>query len=128
MTAATDRTLASYSEPLTRALARLPRSMPERAELEELAVRLSATTARETMTTTDVARELGVHSPTTVKNWLEGGLFPGAYQTAGGHWRFLREEVMRVRQEMAETRENNASSKYRLKKAGPYDPRRESSY
>lgn len=55
----------------------------------------------------DVAKLLGVKSPNTVKNWLEGGSFPGAWQTAGGHWRFLREDVERVRVRLAELAARN---------------------
>lgn len=40
---------------------------------------------------------LGVSSANTVKNWLEGGWFPGAFQTAGGHWRFPLNDVGAVR-------------------------------
>ena len=43
---------------------------------------------------------LGVSSRNTVKNWLEGGSFPSARKTDGGHWRFLRSEVIAVRQAM----------------------------
>lgn len=93
-----------------------------RAELSELAEILRNP---EPMTTTEVARELGVSSPTTIKNWFEGGLFPGAYQTAGGHWRFSRDEVLRVRREMQQTRERNRTAKFELKNAGRYDPHSE---
>ncbi len=50
------------------------------------------------ISTGQAARLLGVSSRNTVKNWLQGGCFPSAYQTAGGHWRFRREEVLAVRQ------------------------------
>ena len=44
----------------------------------------------------EAASLLGVSSINTVKNWLEGGFFPGARKTAGGHWRFRRSEVEAV--------------------------------
>jgi excisionase family DNA binding protein len=49
------------------------------------------------LTSTQAAKVLGVSSPNTVKNWLEGGEFPGAFKTRGGHWRFLRLEVEAVK-------------------------------
>lgn len=45
------------------------------------------------LTTGQAAKLLGVSSPNTVKNWLQGGWFPGAIRTPGGHWRFLRADV-----------------------------------
>jgi len=56
---------------------------------------------QEYLTSTQAARVLGVSSPTTVKNWLEGGRFPGALRTPGGHWRFPLSEVLAVRDAMA---------------------------
>ncbi len=64
-----------------------------RRRLEALADRLDA----EWVTTGQAARLLGVSSRNTVKNWLEGGFFPGATRTEGGHWRFLRAEVEEAR-------------------------------
>lgn len=67
-----------------------------RRRLEALVQRLDA----EWVTTGEAARLLGVSSRNTVKNWLEGGHFPGATRTEGGHWRFLRAEVDAVRRAM----------------------------
>lgn len=47
----------------------------------------------EAMTTPEVAALFGVSSANTIKNWINGGWFPGAFKTAGGHWRFPRAEV-----------------------------------
>ncbi len=52
------------------------------------------------LTSSQAAKLLGVASPNTVKNWLQGGHFPGAYQTRGGHWRFPLEAVLAVKQRM----------------------------
>lgn len=68
-----------------------------RRRLEALAQRLDT----EWVTTGEAARLLGVSSRNTVKNWLEGGHFPGATRTEGGHWRFLRAEVEAVSRSMA---------------------------
>lgn len=58
--------------------------------------------------TTEVAKMLGVSSPNTVKNWLEGGAFPGATKTLGGHWRFPLKDVEAVKARMEWVREKNA--------------------
>lgn len=63
--------------------------------------------AKETLTSTQAADVLGVSSANTVKNWLKGGHFPGAFKTSGGHWRFLRSEVLAVRERMADLRLRN---------------------
>ena len=60
------------------------------------------------LTTTEVAKMLGVSSPNTVKNWLEGGAFPGATKTLGGHWRFPLKDVEAVKARMEWVREKNA--------------------
>lgn len=62
---------------------------------------------RDTLTTGQAAKVLGVSSTNTVKNWLEGGHFPGAYRTPGGHWRFPRTEVEAARGRMDRLRERN---------------------
>lgn len=49
--------------------------------------------AERLMTSTQVAAALGVSSANTIKNWLEGGAFPGAFKTFGGHWRFPVDDV-----------------------------------
>ncbi|MEA5416305.1 hypothetical protein VB757_14340 [Synechococcus sp. BA-132 BA5] len=45
-----------------------------------------------------------------MKNWLEGGWFPGAFQTAGGHWRFPLEDVEAVRSRLEGLRDRNSRS------------------
>ncbi len=75
---------------------------------EDLVVRLEkALRAQETGTSKQAADLLGVSSPNTVKNWLGGGHFPGAFRTEGGHWRFLRSEVLAVSERMNELRDKN---------------------
>ncbi len=75
---------------------------------EDLVMRLEeAFRAEETLTSKQAADLLGVSSANTVKNWLKGGHFPGAFRTRGGHWRFLRSEVLAVRSRMNELRKNN---------------------
>ncbi|MFN4864711.1 MAG: helix-turn-helix domain-containing protein [Cyanobium sp.] len=73
----------------------------------DLVERLVASTQADTLTSTQAASLLGVASANTVKNWLEGGFFPGAFQTPGGHWRFPREEVEAVKIRMEELRDRN---------------------
>jgi excisionase family DNA binding protein len=68
----------------------------------------SAVQADEVLTSSQAAEVLGVSSANTVKNWLKSGMFSGAYQTDGGHWRFPRREVEEVRARMEELREKNA--------------------
>lgn len=75
----------------------------------DLVERLVASTQGELLSSTQAASLLGVASANTVKNWLEGGHFPGAFQTPGGHWRFPREEVEAVKLRMEELRERNRS-------------------
>lgn len=41
----------------------------------------------------DVAQRLGV-DPKTVKNYIQQGLFPGAFTTEGGHWRIPESSVI----------------------------------
>ena len=74
----------------------------------DLVVRLDkALRPQETLTSKKAAELLGVSSVNTVKNWLEGGQFPGAFRTQGGHWRFPREEVLAARERMNTLRERN---------------------
>jgi excisionase family DNA binding protein len=73
----------------------------------DLVRRLEAHRPRETLTSGQAAALLGVSSANTVKNWLEAGLFPGAFKTAGGHWRFDRDEVAAVKSRMDDLREKN---------------------
>ena len=49
----------------------------------DLVDRLVASATAAPLTSKQAATMLGVSSANTVKNWLEGGWFPGAYQTAG---------------------------------------------
>ncbi len=73
----------------------------------DLVERLAALNPKESLTSSEAAKLLGLSSSNTVKNWLAGGHFPGAYQTAGGHWRFPRHEVEAVKQRMEVLRERN---------------------
>lgn len=79
---------------------------------KDLAARLyevyQALGSDEVLTSTQAAALLGVSSVNTVKNWLTGGHFPGATRTPGGHWRFVRSEVLAVRERMSELRARNA--------------------
>jgi excisionase family DNA binding protein len=75
----------------------------------DLVERLVASTEADVLTSKKAASLLGVASANTVKNWLEGGHFPGAFQTPGGHWRFPREDVEAVKLRMEELRERNRS-------------------
>lgn len=59
------------------------------------------------LTSTEAAALLGVSSPNTVKNWLKGGHFPGAYKTKGGHWRFPTAGVLATRTAMEELQRRN---------------------
>ena len=67
---------------------------------------------KEVLTSSEAADLLGVSSPTTVKNWLESGMFPGAYRTKGGHWRFPKEEVEKARSRMLAVRKKNESGDF----------------
>jgi excisionase family DNA binding protein len=73
----------------------------------DLVERLMATAQADALTSKQAASLLGVASANTVKNWLEGGHFPGAFKTPGGHWRFPREEVEAVKLRLEELRERN---------------------
>jgi predicted site-specific integrase-resolvase len=58
------------------------------------------------LNTQEAAELLGVTSTATVKNWLEGGHFPGAYQV-DGEWRFSSSEVLAAKKRIEELREKN---------------------
>jgi excisionase family DNA binding protein len=73
----------------------------------DLVRRLEEHRPRETLTSGQAAALLGVSSANTVKNWLEAGHFPGTFKTAGGHWRFCRDEVEAVKSRMDELHEKN---------------------
>ncbi len=62
---------------------------------------------RADLTSVQAARLLGVSSANTVKNWLKGGQFPGAYRTRGGHWRFPTDEVEAAKRRMEDLRAKN---------------------
>ena len=73
----------------------------------DLVESLMASAQADMLTSAEAASLLGVASANTVKNWLEGGYFPGAFQTPGGHWRFPREEVEAAKARMEEFRVRN---------------------
>jgi excisionase family DNA binding protein len=73
----------------------------------DLVERLLASTQPSVLTSQQAASLLGVASANTVKNWLEGGHFPGAFQTPGGHWRFPRADVEAVKMRMEGLRSRN---------------------
>ena len=73
----------------------------------DLVDRLVASAQAAPLTSKEAATLLGVSSANTVKNWLEGGWFPGAFQTRGGHWRFPREDVEAVRLRLAGLHDRN---------------------
>lgn len=74
---------------------------------QDLARQLAPFRPRRALTSGQAAAVLGVASPNTVKNWLESGRFPGAYQTAGGHWRFPADEVEAAKARMEALAERN---------------------
>ncbi len=74
---------------------------------QDLARQLVPFRPRKALTSGQAAELLGVSSPNTVKNWLEAGQFRGAYQTAGGHWRFPVEEVEAVKARLDALAERN---------------------
>ncbi len=80
-----------------------------RAGQSELCARIEAEgePAPEMLTTKQAAVLLELKSTNTVKNWLEGGQFPGAFQTEGGHWRIPRSEVEKTRLRRRELADKN---------------------
>ncbi|WP_411868812.1 helix-turn-helix domain-containing protein [Vulcanococcus limneticus] len=74
----------------------------------DLVERLAASANPAPLTSKQAATVLGVASANTVKNWLEGGWFPGAFQTPGGHWRFPVEDVEAVRLRLEGLRDRNS--------------------
>ena len=68
----------------------------------------------EVLTSRQAADLLGVSSTNTVKNWLEGGYFPGAYRTPGGHWRFPRAEVLETKRRMEALHAKNQRGDFAL--------------
>lgn len=79
----------------------------QEAGRSDLVDRLVTSTAAALLTSKQAATLLGVSSANTVKNWLEGGWFPGALQTAGGHWRFPLADVEAVRSSLESLRDRN---------------------
>ncbi len=71
-----------------------------KADRTGLVEQLAPSDANDFLSSGQAAQLLGVSSPNTVKNWLNGGYFPGAFQTVGGHWRFPRHEVQEVKSRM----------------------------
>ena len=59
------------------------------------------------LTTQEAAQLLGISSPKTIKNWLEGGRFPGSVQQADGTWRFSSAYLGDVRAKIIELRLKN---------------------
>lgn len=93
--------IAEIAEAMTRAT---PASDEDRALLErgrELMV------GSRTLSVGAVARMLGVSSPTTIRNWLEQGVFPRVERTPGGHRRFNLADVMAVKARMEKTKAEN---------------------
>jgi excisionase family DNA binding protein len=74
----------------------------------DLVERLVASASAAPLTSKQAATLLGVSSANTVKNWLEGGWFPGAFRTPGGHWRFPLEDVEAVRMRLEGLRDRNS--------------------
>ena len=74
---------------------------------QDLADQLAAFLPKESLTSSQAAELLGISSANTVKNWLMGGHFPGAYRTRGGHWRFPRAEVEAVKRDMEQLSDRN---------------------
>ncbi|GEM_PF-356607 len=81
---------------------------------QDLAERMKATNLKqmeghenEDLTSSQAAKLLGVASTNTVKNWLKGGFFPGAFRTPGGQWRFPRHEVEETQRRMKELQGKN---------------------
>jgi len=59
------------------------------------------------LTAAEAATILGISSEMTVKNWLEGGSFPGVVRTESGEWRAPLEEVLKVKKRMCDLVEKN---------------------
>ncbi|MCC6874260.1 MAG: helix-turn-helix domain-containing protein [Sandaracinaceae bacterium] len=78
----------------------------------DLVAKLKACQKPRHLTTGEVAELLGV-SANTAKNWLEGGFFPGAFRTPGGHWRFPMEAVQEAKVRIETLRQRNADGDLR---------------
>lgn len=93
--------------PLSPKLCKEVTSTLREAGRSDLAEEVEAAQPSAVLTSSEAADMLGVSSRNTVKNWLKGGMFPGAYQTDGGHWRFPREEVEKARARMEALQNKN---------------------
>ena len=80
----------------------------------DLATEVDARTQGSFLTSSEAAKELGVSSPNTVKNWLSNGQFPRSLQTSGGHWRFHRADVEAAKARMAHLLDLNDRGELRL--------------
>ena len=92
---------------MSAALSEKPRALEGAKEKPRAGKETSGARDPQHLTTTKVAEMLGVSSPNTVKNWLEGGHFPGAFKTLGGHWRFPVDEVLAMQERLRELTEKN---------------------
>jgi hypothetical protein len=66
------------------------------------------------LTVAEVMEVLGVTSPDTIRNWLQGGAFPGAEKAPDGHWYFPLEDVETVKIRMEWVREKNSKGDLEL--------------
>ncbi len=96
-----------------------PATKEDQAQLKEAAELL---TGDRLLSVGDVARLLGVSSPTTIHNWLEKGYFPGAIRTVGGQRRFPLADVLAVKDDIRQTRAENASGHLEIGDYGDEDP------
>ena len=96
--------MLTLSEPLYQ---EIKQALLSAGEYELLARVEASACSTEVLTSREAAALLGVASVNTIKSWLEGGQFPGAYQTPGGHWRFPRAAVEAAKSRMLELRRKN---------------------
>jgi hypothetical protein len=66
------------------------------------------------LTTEEVYLLLELKSQETVKNWLQGGYFPGAYVDETGTWRFPLQSVREMRAYFLKLRDLNARKYFEL--------------
>ena len=91
----------------------------DRRNLAELSQALTG--ARE-LSVGEVAEILGVSSPTTIRNWLDKGYFPGATRTPGGQRRFKLADVLAVKESIDRTHAVNNSGHIEFRDFGDEDP------
>lgn len=60
------------------------------------------------LTVEQAAEHLGISSRDTIRNWLQGGFFPGAEQAEDGSWRYWHIDIDSVRARMDELHDKNA--------------------